>query len=508
LNNVLPTPTAQPKASRPRVVRARYDAERNGSENRNHWGDTDSLGPKNANSTYVRSTLSKKSRLERDNNPHMNGLTRTLANNFVGTGPRLQLALDADLYESTRQVEQLVSGWMRAVNFSEKLRLLIEVCPVDGETFGKMFFNPLVDHPIKLDLAVIEQEQVATPDLKSWLNPALVDGLVHDEYGNVTHYHILKEHPGDVVNWGSEYDIVPASRVVHWFRPNRPGMARGASEFASSIETCAQARRYAKATLGKQEINANITGVIETENLSVDSDSAPTFETMEEIDIPRMGLMTLPGGMKAKPFASAENTANFNEYMDLNHSTMGRPVGAPRNLTTMDSSGFNFASGKMDQLPYQAGVWIDRDRCRHRVLDKILKFLYALAMDAGLIPSNLPPMSKWEWDWHWDGFPSIDAVKDESACEMRLKNGKTTLAEENAAEGKDWREVARQLSIEVKYYESLGLIHPYTAAMMAIIKPAAPSASGDGSEGPPRLLDDEEDTTLEDAKAYRRLVHV
>lgn len=469
---------------KPKVIRARFDATQLGHENRNHWGAADALGPNTANDSHVRNTICRRTRLERENDPHFYGMGKANAYSFVGTGPRLQLSLDPELYESARVFERLVTKWMRASNFAEKLRLMVECCPVDGEVFGQIVENPTIQHPIKIDLKVMEQEQVSTPGF-NYFSENKIDGIETDAYGNPTIYHVLKTHPGDDGTLGMEYDSVPADAMLHWFRPYRPGQARGVSEFASSIETCAQTRRYAKATLGKQEINANITGVIESENVMVGDETAPTFETMEEVDIPRQGLMTMPAGMKAKPFGTAENTTGFKEYMGMNYAAIGRPLNIPRNLITGDSSDFNFASGRMDHLPYQSGLWVDRDRIRIRVLDKLLKILYAAASSLGLVPANLPRFAEWEWDWHWDGFASIDQVKDEAAREMRLKNGMSTLAEECAAEGKDWREVARQRATEAKFYKTLGLPDPYS---IIAPPPAMPGdAPPDEQNDPPEV---------------------
>lgn len=486
-----------------RPIKARFDSTQTDYENRNHWAAADSLGPNNANSTDVRNTLCRRARLERENDPHVFGMTQIAAYNFVGTGPRLQLTLDTNVHEQTRKYEQLFAKWARAINLAEKLRLMVEACPVDGETFGRLFINPKVDHPIKLDLRVMEQEQVATPGFGYLALNQHVDGIVHDELGNITHYHILKEHPGDSINWTMEYDEVPEAWMLHWFRPYRPGQERGVSAFASTLETCAVTRRYTKATLAKQEINANITGVIETDNVSIDGGDAPTFETMEEIDIPRRGLMTMPAGMKAKPFESAQNTADYKQFVSTNHATVGRPIHLPRNLITGDSSDFNFASGRMDHLPYQSVVWIERERARTRLLDKIHRIFYQAANEAGLIPAGLPNIREWSWEWQWDGFPSIDQMKDTNAQEKRLQLGLTTLAEECAAEGKDWREVVRQRAIERKYMIANG-IDP-DAAMG---KPA--SAPAPNSQPKPTVMEDdeedvsEEDTTLENASYGRR----
>jgi len=498
-----------PQPGRRFGVKARFDSTVTDFENKNHWAAADSLGPNTANSTDVRNTLCRRARLERENDPHVFGMTQIAAYNFVGTGPRLQLTLDTNLYEQTRKYEQLFTKWARAINLAEKLRLMIEACPVDGETFGQLITNPFVDHPVKVDIKVMEQEQVATPGFAYLRINQLVDGLEIDQYGNVTAYHVLKEHPGDAITWTMDYDTVPSRFMLHWFRAYRPGQERGVSAFASTLETCAVTRRYTKATLAKQEINANITGVIETDNVMAETGDAPTFATMEEIDIPRRGLMTMPAGMTAKPFSSAENTADYKQFVASNHATVGRPIHLPRNLITGDSSDFNFASGRMDHLPYQSVVWIDRERARNRLLDKIHRVFYAAAKDANLVPAGLPPLRDWTMEWQWDGFPSIDQVKDTTAQENRLRLGLTTLAEECAAEGRDWRDVVRQRAIERKYLIKNGLDPDMGMGKPAPVVAPKPAANNDpnADQNDPNFGASDEDTTL-DLPNYGRYARV
>lgn len=480
-----------------RPIRARYDAAQTGHENENHWAAADSLGPISSNDSYTRNKLAIRARHERDNNPHLYGGIRLHGLSFIGTGPRLQLPMDEGLYDSTRQIETLFSKWAKSVKLADKLRLMVEAAPIDGESFAQFFENDAIEGPIKLDLQVIEQEQIATPDFSL---DTRVDGMEIDALGNVTVYHLLDEHPGDSRGWKQSYTPIPARNMLHWHRRVRPGQYRSVSELASSLDTCGQTRRYAKATLGKQEANANIAGVIESENVMVGDETAPTFETMEEIDVPRMGLMTMPAGMKAKPFGTAENTTGYREYMMTNHGATCRPILLPLNSYTGDSSGFNFASGRMDHLPYQASVWAERERFEIEILSKILRNFYAAANSAGLVPKNLPAFSEWSIAWQWDGFPSIDQTKDETAREMRLKNGISTLSEECAAEGKDWREVARQQAAERAYYVKLGLDDPY-AVLRGTVKPPMPETPADEPAS-------EDDTKLEQASYGRYLAHV
>jgi len=486
-------------------MQARFDAAQTGSQNRNHWAAADDLSPNLSTRTNVRRTLRRRARLERENDPHFDGLTKTLAYDMIGTGPRLQLTVEVDLHDAAMVVMKSFKAWVRAAGMAEKFRLLVEPQPADGETFGQFTTNEMIDHPVKLDLKVMEAEQIATP---LWggtefnlFDPLAIDGIEYDKAGNPTIYHVLKEHPGDGVFWGIKADKVPAEFMVHWFRPRRPGQARGVSEFASALETGAQTRRYGKAVLSAAETAANISGIMKTTGSADAGGEAPKFDTMEEVDIPRNALLTLPEGWDASQLKAEQPTGTYKEFVGDKRAEMGRPVLAPFNVTTGNSSGYNYSSGRLDHVPYHRVVWIERERFRHLVLDKLFRaWLAEAASVAGLIPVELGPVNTWEWEWQWDGFVSIDPYKDATAIELRLRLNLTTLAAECAADGLDWREVVDQRAVEREYMRAKGIDPDASIGLTKPVVPGAPMDPNAPEPGPndPNAYDDDslEDTDL------------
>jgi len=155
----------------PLRVRGRYDAAVTTDENRRHWASADSLSANAANSPQVRQTLRSRARYEVSNNSYARGIVLTLA-------------------------------------------------------------NPRVDSQVKLDLRLIEADQVTTPDLiRQPAALSAIDGIVFDSFGNPVEYHVLKTHPGDgLARFTLDYDRVPAASMIHYFRNDRPGQSRGIPE--------------------------------------------------------------------------------------------------------------------------------------------------------------------------------------------------------------------------------------------------------------------------------------
>jgi len=121
----------------------------------------DSLSPDAAMTPDVRRTLRNRARYEVANNAYAKGMVLTIACDCVGTGPRLQLLSDDG--DTNRIIEQAFAEWALAADLAAKLRTMRMAKATDGEAFAILVNNPSLDHPVKLDLRLVEADQVATP---------------------------------------------------------------------------------------------------------------------------------------------------------------------------------------------------------------------------------------------------------------------------------------------------------------------------------------------------------
>ena len=220
-------------------IRGRYDAAATTEENRRHWANADGLSARAANSPEVRRVLRNRARYETANNSYARGIVLTLANDLIGRGPRLQMLTPSA--EANRRIEQEFSRWAKAAGLAEKLRTMRMDRAQDGEAFAVLTSNPRLPRPVKLDLRLIEADQVATPELAGPDSPSnAVDGIVFDSFGNPVEYHLLRSHPGDPCGGSLEYQRVPAAAMIHYFRADRPGQSRGVPEITPALPLFAQ----------------------------------------------------------------------------------------------------------------------------------------------------------------------------------------------------------------------------------------------------------------------------
>lgn len=219
-NLVRPFPKASFTHRGVRFLRGRYDAAVTTGDNRRHWKNADGLSANAANSPEVRRTLRNRSRYEIANNSYAKGVVLTLANDVIGTGPRLQLLTEDS--EANRRIESEFMRWAKACGLAEKLRTLRMACAADGEAFAVLINNERLPTDIKLDLRLIEADQVTTPFTANASRREAVDGIVFDNAANPVEYHVLREHPGSSLSFPGEFDRIPADAMLHLLRADVP----------------------------------------------------------------------------------------------------------------------------------------------------------------------------------------------------------------------------------------------------------------------------------------------
>ena len=460
LRRALSSPSAIRNGLRPvRFVRARYDSALTTDNNRRHWANADGLSASAANGPEVRRILRNRARYEVANNSYARGIILTLANDIVGTGPRLQL-LTEDA-EANRQIERAFNRWAKAIGLAEKLRTLRMAQAQDGEAFAVLVNNPSLDTSIQLDLRLIEADQVATPDLR-WTDARVVDGIVFDSAGNPTEYHILRQHPGDGRSLSKDYDRVPAEAVLHLFRGDRPGQHRGIPEITPALPLFAMLRDYSLATLDAAKAAAYYAGIIYTD-APPNGESDPV-EALDPIELDRNMLLTMPGGWKMAQLHAEQPTGTYAEFKREVLNEIARCLNMPFNIAAGNSASYNYASGRLDHQTYFKSLRIDQSRIETVVLDRMLAawFDEAVLVD-GLLPSGLGPIADWPHQWFWDGHEHVDPQKEANAQATRLASHTTTLADEYARKGQDWEAQLRQRAKELALMTELGLTAPAPA---------------------------------------------
>jgi lambda family phage portal protein len=436
-----------------RFIRAKYDSAMTSDHNRRHWAHADGLSANAANSPEVRRILRNRSRYEVANNSYARGIVLTLANDVIGTGPRLQMLTEDP--EANRRIEHAFHRWAKHVRLAEKLRALRMAQIQDGEAFAILISNPQLPTDIQLDLRLIEADQVATPDLQ-WSDKRATDGIVFDDAGNPVEYHVLRQHPGEGKGLNREADRIPADSMLHLFRTDRPGQQRGIPEITPALPLFAMLREYSLATLDAAKAAAYYSGIIYTD--APPNGESDAIEPLDPIELERNTLLTMPGGWRMSQLQAEQPTGTYAEFKREILNEIARCLNMPFNVAAGNSSSYNYASGRLDHQTYFKSLRIDQSRMELVALDRILgAWLDEAVLVSGLLPTGQGLIAEWPHQWFWDGHEHVDPAKEASAQATRLASMTTTLADEYARRGQDWETQLRQRAKEIALMQELGL---------------------------------------------------
>lgn len=460
-----------------KMIRAKFDAAQTTDENRRHWANADGLSAVAATNPAVRRIVRNRARYEVASNSIARGIVLTLANDLVGAGPQLQmLTIDKEL---NRAIEQGFGAWSAEIHLAAKLRTMRMARAQDGEAIGVMFNNRGLRGPVKMDVRLVEADRLgeSTFSNSSWRPGGIlgvedenkaVDGIVFDEYGNPAQYHILKRHPGAadaILNFGgAEYDVVPAASVVHWFRADRPGQRRGVPDIMPALPLFAILRRYTKATLLAAETAADLSLIMKT--TSPAGGEAAEVDPWITMEMERNIAMFAPEGWEPHQMKAEQPSATFPEFRIAIINEIARCLNMPRNIAACDSSGYNYASGRLDHTTYNRSVEVERDDMGAVVL---VPLLLAWVREAILISDFLPlsarmlltkAMPIMAHTWLWRSHEEADPVKNAKAAVLLRKAGLLTDAEYWGGRSLDWERQQEQLQREKQGRVSRGLSGP------------------------------------------------
>ena len=335
---------------------AKYDAANTSLDNIKHWSRADGLSASAANSPDVRRILRNRSRYEVANNSYAQGITLTLANDVVT--PRHKLLLDNSVCIGVSG--QHLETWTStdAVGLAEKLRTMRLARVSDGESFGLLTSNHRIDSPVTLDIRLIEADQISSPTLA--LDTArYIDGVQFDSDGNVLSYDVLREHPGDTTfSVEEEYDRVNVESVLHYFRCDRPGQIRGIPDITPALPLFAQLRRFTLAVLAAAKTAADFAGILYTDAPA--NGEADAAEPFEAIELEKRMLLTMPGGWKMAQMRAEQPATTYAEFKKEILNEIARCLNMPFNVAAGNSSGYNYASGRLEHQTYFKSIRVEQ----------------------------------------------------------------------------------------------------------------------------------------------------
>lgn len=393
------------------------------------------------------------------NNAYAESILRTIVDHTVGTGIVAKI--------KDEKARALWRDWAGTTacdadglqNFDGLQKLVMRATAQDGEVLvRRRFRRPEDGLPIPMQIQVLEADFLdTTKDSLGGLGDTprghrIIQGVEYDSIGRRVGYWIYDEHPGS--NFATTTSrFVPASNIIHHFRPDRPGQVRGPSWYAPVLLRFKDFDEFEDATLMKQKIAACLAVIT-----SDVTGTAPALGTADDSNAPDPGIDSLEPGAILNIAPGREihvvdppTVRDYEAYSATQLRAMASGMGVTYEDTTGDYTDLPFSAARMSRLRHYANV----DDWRWRLLiprfcDPVYGWFAETAgvfgVDAGSAEWTPPPAAM------------IDPDKEGLAYARNIRAGLQSLSEALRERGYDPDEVLGELAADLQKLDDLGII--------------------------------------------------
>lgn len=478
-----------------------------------------------------------RSRQMADDNPIVDGLLNTIANNAVGSMGLYPQAATGDA-ELDAQINDLVHGSMdgvdagREISLAESQSQFIRELGCGGEVLTN---TPIVDafrgHERGPAIELIDGDLIPltlTGELDSADHvtgilrgagaftggkPFIRQGVQFDAMGRRVGYHVYKVHPNDgflgVGLAGPFIDpesmrMLPAQQAVLGFRPRRLGQVRGVPWIVSTTSVAREEDAFREAFLALARVAASLSAFVTgytpppgaaNNGLVGERRADSPFRDIggtpyDRLDPGMIGL--LPPGADIKIMSANLPPPTFASTVELMHRRMAAGMGVSYAVLARDYSKATFSATRAESLEDRKGyrviqmrrIWTEhtgpwyRAKIDWALLSGRLKisreFAARMAVNRRVIYKCNVVTPGWEW---------VNPQQEASAAEIELRIGSGTLAQICGQKGESWRQVLDQRCDEEAYWDQTRKAKGLEAAPLPYEKSANGGAPGQNASG-------------------------
>lgn len=448
------------------------------------WGGTTRTGP----TTSLWSTLDTMRARCRDevrNNPYAASAVDNFEAHCVGEGifPHWNIS-SPSLKE---EVETKFDHWARRTQFYTKQATAAREIFEAGEVFLRFHVRPPSwGLAVPLDLQLIEGEQVPV-----FLNSvfggaqvpqgnALRTGIEFDPSDRITAYHMYRQHPGETGLYpmeGLSYMRVPASEVIHAFKPLRAGLLRGQPHLASVLVLLHEIGKYTDAAIVKKQIQTMFAGFIQ--KISPDQDVLPPDTTSTDPNSQSLSSPALDVGVQNSKietgtmqvlfpgesitFPSLPQDNDIETFLSVCLHQFAAGIGSTYETITGDLHGVNLSSIRYGlQVMQRKITQFQRFVFISQLIQPVAERWMKEAVLAGEIklPGYATSPEKYaNISWRLPGWPYMSPLEDATAANLRIRAGLSSREQEAAATGNDATQIDKQQVMDNKRADELKLVY-------------------------------------------------
>lgn len=339
-------------------IAMRYDAATSGARGKS-WrpvgSDANAAGQQRGRLSWISRDMLR-------NNAYATRAQQVIANNVVGDGiipkvsarsPRVKKALQDKI---KAHLDSTLIDADGRLNLYGIQRLAMNAVVSDGEVLIRRRRRDLSDGlPLPFQVQVLEIDYLCTTrDGLTRDGTVIRDGIEYDAIGRRLAYWLYAEHPG-AQGWRTLQNAVrrvAASEIIHLYRVDRPGQARGVSWLAPVALRLQDLADYNDAQLMRQKIAACFAAFIKSPDQDGQSQEDP--HGLSGSIVPGRIQRLSPGD--EIEFASPPGVEAYDEFTRGQLREISAGLGITYEAMTGDLSNVNFSSGRMGRMEMDRNV--------------------------------------------------------------------------------------------------------------------------------------------------------
>lgn len=325
--------------------------------------------------------------------------------------------------------------------------------------------------PVGLQLQLLEPEHLpATLNQELASGNLIRAGIEFDKLGRRAAYHLYRSHPDDGAlapmsgTGGMDTVRVPASEIIHLFRPLRPGQIRGEPWLARALVKLNELDQYDDAELVRKKTAAMFAGFITRlspeDNLMGEGLADASGAAMAGLEPGTMQI--LEPGEDVKFSQPADVGASYAEFLRMQFRAVAAAMGITYEMLTGDLTQVNYSS-------IRAGLLEFRRRCeaiQHGVIvHQLCRPIWRAWMEQAVLEGALalPQFSERKRDyltakWIPQGWQWVDPKKEFDAMLTAIRAGLLSRSEAISAFGYDAEDIDREIAADNQRADELGLV--------------------------------------------------
>jgi len=396
------------------------------------------------------------------NNPVIKGMLKTERDGVVGQSAKVQARSGDNKFD-----EDIEAAWKERMllsrcdltgrfNFNQLLRKAYLSYRRDGD-----FFCLFADDGIQ----PVEGEQVGTPWGKAQPEHYdIINGVaVSKQTKKIIGYYIGTPNKYGYIE-ADAWKNYPAEAVHHMFNPDRFSHSRGEPALTAAMEWIDKISGYIDAELVAAKVNACFSMFVSreapfdmpdaytsgVESGGTDPDTGERYEKISPGTV-----MYGQINEKATPIGQMRPGSQFGEFVSKMLAFVGRPIGMPLMLITLDYSGATFMNARIAYQQVQR-IWENE---QEDVVKPFVARAYKWFIDQ-LVKEDkkFDRPGKYSHETICTRWPYVDPLKEAMADAKQLENKTTNRTQICARQGLEFGEVVEKLKSEEDLLKEKGLV--------------------------------------------------